>query len=194
MIQSNSIGSEYGALFKSNWNGTFFHKILDGVNQNRNGFVDFEKIVGINGTIAVNQISNIEALPQGDPKRLVSKMTFDDGDTWTRIKAPSVDVQGKPYNCGDSCFLNLHAFTERHDRRDSYSSMGAVGLMLGVGNVGDTLTDFTNGNVYRSIDAGQNWNEIAKEAHMIEIGDHGAVIILVNDEEAVNSIKYPKLT
>jgi hypothetical protein len=194
MIRSNSVGAEHGSLFKSNWNGTYYHKILDGVNQNRNGFADFEKIVGINGTIAVNEITNIDALPQGDPKRLITKFTFDDGENWIRIRGPSKDSNGKPYSCVGACFLNLHAFTERHDRRDTYSSVGAVGLLLGVGNVGDSLTDFTNGDVFRSIDGGRNWDEIAKEAHMIEIADHGAVIVIVNDEEPVSSIKFFLLT
>jgi hypothetical protein len=134
MIQSTLIGAEHGTIFKSNWNGTFYHKVIETVNQNRNGYVDFEKIAGLNGTMIVNQIKNPDELPKGSAKKLISLMSYDDGETWKRLPAPLKDSNGKFYRCEKNCYLNLHAFTERHDRRDTYSSVGAVGLMIGVGN------------------------------------------------------------
>ncbi|KAI8902073.1 hypothetical protein BC833DRAFT_521459 [Globomyces pollinis-pini] len=190
MIQSNGFGAEYGSIVKSNWNGTFYHKVLDYVNQNRYGYVDFEKIEGLNGTMVVNQIANPIDLSKGESKRLITKMSYDDGETWNSLKPPSVDSYQQPYRCKGDCFLHLHAFTERHDKRDTYSSIGAIGVMVGVGNVGESLTDFNDGDVFVTTDAGRTWKEVQKEAHMIEIADHGAIILMVNDEEAVSSVKY----
>ncbi|KAJ3357163.1 vacuolar protein sorting/targeting protein PEP1 [Kappamyces sp. JEL0680] len=191
VIQSIIAGSEFGTLVKSNWNGLSYHKALDFVNQNRQGYVDFEKVEGINGTIVLNQISNTEELPRGKSKRLVTKMSYDDGETWSFLKAPTLDSGKKPYVCkGDCTRLHLHAFTERHDKRDSFSSPGAAGLMIGVGNVGEYLGDFNNGDMFLSRDAGRTWAEIAKEAHMVEISDHGAIILMVNDEGPVTEVKY----
>ncbi|KAJ3262293.1 vacuolar protein sorting/targeting protein PEP1 [Boothiomyces macroporosus] len=190
MIQSIYPGLEYGTIVKSNWNGTFYHESLEAVNQNRNGYVDFEKVQGLNGTMIANVISNVDGLSKGESKKLVTKMSHDDAESFAFLPAPKLDSNNKPYDCGNSCYLHLHAFTERHDKRDMFSSSGAVGVMLGVGNVGSHLTDFVEGDVFLTLDAGRSWREVAKEAHMIEISDHGAIIVLANDEEPINSIKY----
>jgi hypothetical protein len=106
------------------------------------------------------------------------------------MQGPPTDSIGGSYNCGSDCDLNLHAFTERHDKRDQYSTPGAPGLLLGVGNVGKSLTKFTSGDVFMSRDGGLTWKEIAKEAHMIEVADHGSIIVMVNDEETTDVFRY----
>ena len=112
------------------------------------------------------------------------------GDSWKRMPAPSKDSNGNDYNCGSDCFLNLHAFTERKDHRDEYSSIGAVGLMVAAGNVGKTLSKFNDGNMYLSMNGGLSWKEVAKNGHMYEIIGHGGIIIMVNDEESVDYFLY----
>lgn len=62
--------------------------------------------------------------------------------------------------------------------------------MVGVGNVGQHLSDFTSGDMFLSTDAGRTWKEVLKEAHMFEISDHGGIILMVNDEEAVTSVSF----
>jgi hypothetical protein len=79
MIHSNHMGSEYGTIVKSNWDGSVFSKVLESVNQNHLGFVDFEKIEGLNGTMMANQISNLKNVFRGEPKKIISKISFDDG-------------------------------------------------------------------------------------------------------------------
>ena len=65
----------YGNLFRSNWNGTFYSLSLENVNEDSQGHVDFEKVIGIDGVALANQL-----LSTHDPiKRLVTKITFDDG-------------------------------------------------------------------------------------------------------------------
>jgi hypothetical protein len=133
MIQSTRTGAEYGILFKSNWNGKQFFKSLDTVNQNRFGYVDFEKVQEMNGTFISNQVLNIDTVSKLEPKKLITKISFDDGEKWNRIQSPDVDAQGTPYNCGSDCYLNLHAFTDRHDIEDKFSSKGVVGYLAGIG-------------------------------------------------------------
>lgn len=193
MIQSISSNAEHGTIAKSNWNGTFYRTSLEAVNVNRKGYVDFEKIEGIVGTIISNQISNVEDLSRGASKKLQTKISFDDGESWESLKAPLLDSKQMPFNCnkrGNCNNLHLHAFTERHDQRDSYSTPGATGLLIGVGNVGDHLEDFNGGDMFMSRDGGRSWIEIAKDAHMVEISDHGGLILMVNDEGPVSSVSY----
>ena len=99
-------------------------------------------------------------------------------------------MNGRAYDCSTECYLNLHAFTERHDKRDEYSSKGAVGLLIAAGNVGSSLTKFKKADMFLSLDGGKIWKEIAKDAHMYEIIGHGGVVVMVNDEEQVDFCLY----
>lgn len=73
-----------------------------------------------------------------------------------------------------------------------YSQKSAVGLMLGVGNVGAQLhrNHPEKQNTYLSRDGGLNWFEIAKGPHIYEIGDHGALIVMAPMNEATKKIKF----
>ena len=44
--------------------------------------------------------------------------------------------------------------------------------------------------MFASVDAGKTWKEVSKQAHMVEMADHGSVIVMVNDEQPVNTVKY----
>ena len=46
---------------KSNSNGTYFVLTLDNVNRNTVGYVDFDKIDGLEGTIIANVVANAQA-------------------------------------------------------------------------------------------------------------------------------------
>ncbi|KAH9264282.1 hypothetical protein BASA83_012236 [Batrachochytrium salamandrivorans] len=190
IIESTAPGREHGTLMKSNWNGTYFQKLLTGVNQNRAGYVDLEKIEGVSGSIIANQVSNIADTNRGDPKKIQTRMSFDDGLTWNFLKAPKLDSNHKEFDCEPTCYLHLHAYTERHDPRDLFSSSGSIGFMMGVGNVGPYLRDFNDGDTFLTRDGGHTWIEVTKEAHMYEFGDHGGIIVLVNDEVYTDVIKY----
>ena len=130
------------------------------------------------------------AADQPKGKNTVSQISFDDGVSWNLIKAPIYDSHRIKYDCQDTCYLHLHAFTERRDPRDLYGSLGAPGFMIGVGNVGPTLVEFAKGDTYMSSDGGRSWFEIAKDAHIHEFGDYGGIILLANSEEPVDYIKY----
>lgn len=59
---------------------------------------------------------------------------------------------------------------------------------MGVGNVGDHLTPYVDGDTFLTRDAGLTWHEVKKGAHMYEFGDQGAIIIIVDDEAATDHI------
>lgn len=70
----------WGDLFKSNSNGTNFALSQEYVNRNSEGFVDFEKMLGLEGIALINVVSNWdEAIITGD-KRLQSRITHNDGE------------------------------------------------------------------------------------------------------------------
>ncbi|KAI9199686.1 uncharacterized protein BJ171DRAFT_445237 [Polychytrium aggregatum] len=184
-------GKEFGALFRSNANGTIFTRARDHTNRNTDGYVDYEKMQGVEGIALLNEVQNANQVLNGATKSIRTVITYDEGETWLTLKPPSHDSQGARYSCeGSECYLNLHSFTERRDKNDMFSSSSAIGLIMGVGNVGSSLTEYNHGDVFLSNDAGQTWTEITKDAHLYEFGDHGSIMLLVNDEQSTDYIKY----
>ncbi|KAI8342310.1 hypothetical protein BC941DRAFT_138054 [Chlamydoabsidia padenii] len=186
-------GSEYGNIFTSNSNGTYFVMSLQDANRNEMGIVDFEKMQGIEGIALANQVSNVDQANMHDPKKLVTRLTADAGRSWRIMTPPSVDSKKEPFKCGDNkegCSLHLHSYSERRNTRDLFSSSSAVGLMVGVGNVGSSLSAYQDGDMFLTRDAGKTWNEIYKGAHIWEFADQGALLMLVDDEDETNEVKY----
>lgn len=86
-------------------------------------------------------------------------ITFNKGGSWHRIKAPDRDINGKRYDCGDNCFLNLHGISS--DFPPFYSVQSAAGLIIANGNVGQYLSHYEEDiSTYLSIDGGLNWFEV----------------------------------
>lgn len=121
---------EYGQLLKSNSNGTYFVLTLDNVNRNTVGYVDFDKIDGLEGTIIANVVANAQA--NEGTKNLQTLISHNDGSEWDKLVPPTIDSEGIKYPCtGQSlnkCALHLHGFTERADYRDTFSSGSATGF------------------------------------------------------------------
>lgn len=180
---------EYGIIFTSNSNGTYYVMSLENANRNEYGIVDFEKMQGIDGIALANQVTNPNQANVGDGKKLRSMITFDAGGSWNTIAPPETDSNGHKYDCSD-CTLNLHSYTERRNPRDLLSLSSAVGLMVGVGNVGKNLSPYLDGDMFLTRDAGKTWKEIYKGAHLWEFADQGALLVLVDDEEATDNLKY----
>jgi hypothetical protein len=111
------------------------------------------------------------------------------GRSWNAFKAPIRDSKGVLYECGD-CTLNFHAYTERKDKRDQYSTDAASGFLFGVGSVGKYLSAYNGSKTFLSRDAGQSWNEIADSPYMYEISDSGSVLVLANDAAPSETLRY----
>ncbi|CAG8482587.1 1616_t:CDS:10 [Racocetra persica] len=181
----------WGNIMKSNYNGTYYTLSLKNVNRDDRGFVDFEKMQGIEGIALANVVSNTnEIIIGGSVKKLQSRITFNDGGTWRKLTPPTKDSEGEPYNNCIGCTLHLHSYTERRDPRDTFSSSSAVGLMIGVGNVGDYLSPYSDGDTFLTRDGGVTWTEVKKGAYMYGFGAQGSILVLVDDEAPTNHIFY----
>ncbi|BGO96427.1 putative Signal sequence binding protein [Rhodotorula toruloides ATCC 204091] len=185
------VGSEWGTLFKSNSNGTYYGPSLEYVNRNGRGFVDFEKSIGLDGIAVVNIVSNPDEAALSSNKKLQTRITHNDGGRWKPLNPPAKDALGQAYECrGTNCALHIHGYTERDDPRATYSSPSATGVMLAVGNVGEHLISYTDSDTFLTRDGGFTWEEVHKDAHMWEFGDQGTILILANDEQPTDHVTY----
>lgn len=191
---NNRQEQEYGTIVKSNSNGTSYVLSIGQVNRNTPGYVDFEKMQGLEGVAIVNIVANAQDVDGGSKKKLKTMITHNDGAEWALIDPPKKDSEGKDFKCDDNviehCSLHLHGYTERRDPRDTFSSPSAVGLMMGVGNVGPELGPYKEGNTFITRDGGVSWNEVFKGTFMWEYGDQGSIIVIVQEDVAVNSVYY----
>ncbi|KAI5789111.1 hypothetical protein EDC01DRAFT_128633 [Geopyxis carbonaria] len=183
-------GFEYGSLLKSNSNGTNYVLSLDAVNRNKRGLVDFEKMQSIEGVILANQVVNWKAAANGDQKQLRTMISYNDGGEWYPLPAPPKDSEGQAYKCNKECSLNLHHYTERSDPRHTFASASAVGLMMGIGNVGKHLSELPDGDTFLTTDGGLNWQEVKKGPYFWEYGDQGSIIVIVSRMKETDTVYY----
>ncbi|PWY66346.1 vacuolar protein sorting/targeting protein 10 [Aspergillus heteromorphus CBS 117.55] len=194
---NNMEGAEYGSIIKSNSNGTFYVLSLGAVNRNHRGYVDFEKMQGMEGVAIANVVSNMDKLSDGESKKLRTMITHNDGGRWSLLSSPTKDADGKDFSCSaeegkgiPGCSLHLHGYTERRDERDTFSSGSAIGLMMGVGNVGDHLGPEDEVDTFITQDAGFTWKSVKKGRYMWEFGDAGSVIVIVPESKPTKVLYY----
>jgi hypothetical protein len=187
---NSRLDQEYGSIIKSNSNGTSYVLSLNYVNRNTKGYVDFEKMQGIEGVAFANIVANAQDVDQGGAKkRKQTVITHNDGADWEPLPAPKKDSDNQPYDC-DGCSLHLHGYTERGDPRESFSSPTAVGIAMGVGNVGKELTTIGEASTFITTDAGLSWRELKKGAYAWEFGDQGSIIVIVRRGEDTDHLYY----
>ena len=91
-----------------------------------------------------------------------SFITFNRGGKWQSLAPPTTSSTGKKINCRleNGCSLHLHSLTS--DRYPyPYSVKNAVGIIVGIGNVGKFLKyDDNKLNTFISRDGGLNWFEV----------------------------------
>ncbi|OQO04227.1 hypothetical protein B0A48_10838 [Cryoendolithus antarcticus] len=190
---NNKDGSEYGSIIKSNSNGTSYVLSIGQVNRNGAGYVDFEKMQGLEGVAVVNVVANAKEADGGSAKKLKTMITHNDGAEWAYIRRPKDPKGTKVDWCkgdSDKCSLHIHGYTERDDPRDTFSSPSAVGLMLGIGNVGEFLGYKKDADTFITRDGGINWNMVNTGTWMWEYGDQGSIIVIVKKGEPVKEVQY----
>ena len=190
---------EYGAIIKSNSNGTSYVFTLGAVNRDTDGYVDFEKMQGLEGVAMVNVVANKDETNGGEKKKLKSMITHNDGAEWALFPPPKADALGNDYECvkeadkaTQKCALHIHSYTERSDKSATFSSPSAVGLMMAVGNVGEYLTrkDDEATDTFITRDAGITWQSVKKGSYMWEYGDQGSIIVIVKESQPTKSLFY----
>ena len=167
-----------GVLFSSNSNGTYFTRNLEHTNRNYAGLVDFEKVFGIQGIMITNVVDNWEEVETSPlaPKKLKSKITFDDGRTWSPLTADGEEI-------------HVHSVGDMSNTGRVFSSP-APGILMAIGNKGKRLQSYEDGDLYVSDDAGLTWTKAVKNAHKYEFGDRGAVLMAIEDEGTTDKIIY----
>jgi hypothetical protein len=190
----NERNFEYGTIIKSNSNGTTYVLSLNAVDRDSTGYVDFEKMFGIEGVAMVNVVANYNSNNyKKEGKKLKTMITHNDGAEWDYLPPPAADADGKQFSCSgplDKCSLNIHGYTERADKSHTYSSASAIGLMLGTGNVGEYLTSMDDADTFMTSDAGVTWKSVKKGMFMWEFLDQGSIIVIVKEGSATNVLHY----
>lgn len=186
----NNAVQELGTIIKSNSNGTFYVSVLPDVNRSKAGYIDFDRVDILEGVMLANTVAN----PSHDePKKLQTRISYNEGSEWHYLVPPGTDSEKKKYACAGAplsrCALHLQGYTERPDFMDTFSSTGAIGFMIGVGNVGEYL-GATPMATFLSTDGGVTWREIRKGRFMWEFGDRGTILLLVDAEQPTNEALY----
>ncbi|KAI1479859.1 Oligoxyloglucan reducing end-specific cellobiohydrolase [Daldinia eschscholtzii] len=184
---------EFGSILKSNSNGTSYVLSVAGVNCDKEFWVDFEKMLGLEGVVLVNTVQNRDS--DSEPKRLQTRISHNDGAQWGFLPPPKKDLDGNDFSCysqsGDeSCALHLHGYTERVDQGKSYSSESAIGIMFGVGNVGPVLGDSKDADTFMTTDAGLSWKMVKKGSWTWSFGDQGSIVVLAQRDTPTKTVSY----
>jgi hypothetical protein len=79
VTMSESPRPYWGNILKSNSNGTYFGVSVENVNRDERGYVDFEKMIGLDGIALVNVVSNTEDAVITKDKVLQTLITHNDG-------------------------------------------------------------------------------------------------------------------
>ena len=79
MTMSETPAPFWGTILKSNSNGTYFGVSMENVNRDDRGFVDFEKMIGLDGIALINIVSNAEEATVSGRKKLQTRITHNDG-------------------------------------------------------------------------------------------------------------------
>lgn len=212
--------SKYGHIYISNAEGNQFSLSLHNNLRMVEGQCDFDKVNGLEGIYIANTIDqqwmkdNQQELQQEEVKseesmneKLPTKakeandkvnqfkdfiqtfITFNKGGEWRLLKAPDRDITGKHYECEEFCNLHLHGISSAQP--PFYSVDSATGIIIANGNVGKYLTeDEESVSTFLSRDGGLNWFEVKKGSHIYEIGNHGAIIVLAEDNKATDEVLY----
>ncbi|KAJ1333461.1 Vacuolar protein sorting/targeting protein VPS10 [Microdochium nivale] len=193
VLTGSSDGRNFGSILKSNSNGTSYVLSASDVNCDDDFYVDFEKMLGIEGVVVVNTVENPDE--DSEQKRLQTKISHNDGSQWDFLPPPAKDNEGKSFSCSsskgdESCALHIHGYTERIDRAKTYSSESAIGVMCGVGNVGGMLGDPKDADTFMTVDGGLHWRHIKKGRWMWAFGDQGNLVVLAPREKKTNIVSY----
>jgi len=79
MTMSEAPAPYWGNILKSNSNGTYFGLSIENVNRDERGFVDFEKMIGLDGIALINVVANPDEAKVTGNKDLQTRITHNDG-------------------------------------------------------------------------------------------------------------------
>ena len=80
MTMSEKPNPYWGTILKSNSNGTYFGIAIENVNRDDRGYVDFEKMIGLDGIALINVVANPDEAVVTGQKALQTRITHNDGE------------------------------------------------------------------------------------------------------------------
>lgn len=129
----------------------------------------------------------------GREKDLAKYHDMQSGSSWNAIKPPATRADGSEWDCDASdlsaCSLHLWSVSQPHNYGKIFSS-SAPGFVMAVGNVGDSLGTYEEGDTFISSDAGLTWRVAQENAHKYEFGDQGAILVMIDDEDKTDHVHY----
>ncbi|XP_014888347.1 VPS10 domain-containing receptor SorCS3 isoform X1 [Poecilia latipinna] len=164
------------SLYISDSPGVYFILSLENLRTSRgpagNLLVDFYKVEGINGMYLANKIVD---------NHIKTFITYNKGQTWALLPAPTKDVSGKKLHCIlPFCSLHLHLeMSENPYTSGPITSKKSVpGIIVATGNIGNELSS-TNLGMFITSDAGNSWRQIFDEEYNIWFLDNGGALLAV---------------
>jgi hypothetical protein len=183
--------SKYGSLYKSDSTGKVFSLVLKNIPINGDA-PEIEKITGLDGIIIANTYSeetvkNIQSDPKNvDYKELqkISYISFNMGSEWSLVKAPVTNQNGDRLDCQIENDCSLHFSWNPKPMH----SKDAIGLIVAYGNIGNSLTsEYDLPKTFYSRDGGFTWKMLSKFLLATSFGDHGGLLLAINDTDAIYS-------
>ena len=183
--------SKYGSLYKSDSSGKIFSLVLKNIPV-KDGTPEIEKITGLDGIIIANTYSDeIIKNIQNDAKNIdykelpkISYISYNMGSEWSLVKAPLTNQNGDRIDCkiDNGCSLHFSWNPKPMHSKD------AVGLIVAYGNIGNSLTsEYDLPKTFYSRDGGLTWKMLSKFLLATSFGDHGGLLLAINDTEAIYS-------
>jgi hypothetical protein len=61
---------------------------------------------------------------------------------------------------------------------------------MSVGSIGESLLPYEENDTFISTDPGVTWQTARRDAHKFESGDKGSILVVVNDEDGTDNVRY----
>ncbi|XP_072048711.1 LOW QUALITY PROTEIN: sortilin-related receptor-like [Amphiura filiformis] len=156
-------------------------------------FAELHKVDGLRGIYIASVFNSTEG--ELHEANMVSAITYDKGGEWQRLQAPEKDFDNHPLNCDlPDCSLHLTQKVSQYYPGSRsipiLSKASAPGIVIGTGQVGETLKKNESFDMFLSSTAGVEWHMVLKESHFYAMGDHGGIIVAVPQYGTTNEVKY----
>ncbi|CAB4005909.1 Sortilin-related receptor, partial [Paramuricea clavata] len=149
-------------------------------------FVDVWRVQGLPSVYFATQLT---VGPVGG-RYLISKMTFDKGGIWKKIKGPEKNKYGRPCHY-PVCSLHvnlLYGSIYRYSKTTPLMSRkSAPGLLMATGVLGTNLK--ITPDTYLSRDGGNTFKMVLRGKRRFSFGDHGG-FVLASDFQSSTQIQY----
>lgn len=129
--------------------------------------------------------------------KIISKISYNRGNSWSYIQAPLKDCEGNYIqHCIDfttnsnNCFLYLHDINLNNI--DTITNYNSIGPLISNGSIINITikNQSEETNLYISNTNGMTWKEIRKSRHIFKIGNFGGIILSALLYNKTNNLIY----